>query len=83
MKGKKIMKRFKYILTLVLCASMALSLSAQSDSFKAGKNLNVQFSILKELQRSYVDTVQMDELVLDGSNALKIRSLHYLCTRGE
>lgn len=64
------MKRFKYILTLVLCASMALSLSAQSDSFKAGKNLNVQFSILKELQRSYVDTVQMDELVLDGINAM-------------
>ena len=64
------MRRIKYIITLMLCASMAFPLSAQSDSFKTGKNLNVQFSILKELQRSYVDSVQTDELILHGINSM-------------
>jgi carboxyl-terminal processing protease len=45
-------------------------LTAQSREFKAGKSLDIQFSVLRELSLFYVDTIQVDKLIQVGINAM-------------
>lgn len=58
--------------TLVFTATLLLTvaLSAQSREFKAGKSLDIQFSVLRELSLFYVDSVEIDKLVKTGINAM-------------
>ena len=46
------------------------TLSAQSDAFKTGKNLDIQYSILREIAMTYVDSVKMDKLIETGIHAM-------------
>ena len=52
---------------LFLCQ---FTLSAQSDAFKTGKNLDIQYSILREIAMTYVDSVKMDKLIETGIHAM-------------
>lgn len=45
-------------------------LSAQSNAFKTGKSLDIQYSILRELAMFYADSVEMDKLIETGINAM-------------
>lgn len=58
--------------TLVFTATLLLTvaLSAQSREFKAGKSLDIQFSVLRELSLFYVDSIEIDKLVKTGINAM-------------
>ena len=46
------------------------SLSAQSEDFNTGKYLEIQSAGLRTLQSQYVDTVQLDNLLQKGINAM-------------
>lgn len=62
----------KKLKTLVFTATLlfTVALSAQSREFKAGKSLDIQFSVLRELSLFYVDSVEIDKLVKTGINAM-------------
>ena len=57
-------------MVLLLCLFVSLSLGAQSKSFKMGKWVEIQNAILKELDRSYVDTLPLDRMEKAGINAM-------------
>ncbi len=57
------------IVAVLVIMSSAMSF-AQSSSFKAGKNLEIQTAILRTLQSQYVDSVQIDKLLEKGINAM-------------
>ena len=48
----------------------AFSLSAQSEDFNTGKYMEIQSMILRTLQSQYVDTVQLDDLLHRGIDAM-------------
>lgn len=56
----------------VLVSAVALPgvVDAQSNGFKTGKNLEIQYNILKELSGNYVDTIDMEKLLQVGINAM-------------
>ena len=62
------MKRIVLILAAV--AAISVSASAQSKSFTLGKWVEVQNAILKELNRSYVDSLEVGRIERAGVNAL-------------
>ena len=69
----------KKILTVILLAATALSLSAQEKNeqdhqFSVAKNLEVFNTIYKQLELMYVDTLDADEVVGNGIKAM-LRSL--------
>ena len=43
---------------------------AQSRDFKLGQSLKVEYSVLKEVAQSYVDTVDFDKMILTGIRAM-------------
>lgn len=47
------------IRTILICAGLGISVvcQAQSDNFRLGKWTEIQTSILKELSKSYVDSL--------------------------
>ncbi len=61
------MKRFLIIIAL---AAVTLSSGAQSKSFKLGKWTEIQGAILKELNRSYVDSLPLDRIERAGVDAM-------------
>ena len=68
----QIMKRYQ-ILTLAACAMFMLSshaLFSQSKSFKLGQWTEIHNSIIKELNRSYVDSLPVDRIMRAGVNAM-------------
>ena len=62
------MKRI--ILTLAALAAFGLSASAQSKNFTLGKWVEVQNAILKELNRSYVDSLEVGRIQRAGVDAM-------------
>ena len=62
------MKRIVIILAAV--AAISVSASAQSRSFTLGKWVEVQNAILKELNRSYVDSLEVGRIERAGVNAM-------------
>ena len=64
----------RIVLTLAvafaMCLSSSLHLSAQSHSFKFGKWAEIHSSIVKELNRSYVDTLPVDRIMRAGVDAM-------------
>ena len=56
---------------IVFCLlSLTLAAAAQSKSFKLGKWTEIQSAILKELNRSYVDSLPVDRIERAGVNAM-------------
>jgi carboxyl-terminal processing protease len=43
---------------------------AQSQNFKTGKTLEIQHNILNELSAHFVDTLNMEKLLIEGINAM-------------
>ena len=67
-------KMKKNIITLFMAAAMSLTasfaVSAQSQSFKLGQWAEIHNSILKELNRSYVDTLPIDRIMRASVDAM-------------
>ena len=63
----KISGKFTTVLVL-LTASLAAF--AQSKSFKLGQWVEIQNSILKELNKSYVDSLPVDRIMRAGTDAM-------------
>ena len=53
-----------------MCFFSTLHISAQSQSFKLGKWAEIHNSIVKELNRSYVDTLPVDRIMRAGVDAM-------------
>ena len=70
--AKRIMKR--QIIYMFMAAAMVIAAShaahAQSQSFKLGQWSEIQSAILKELNRSYVDSIPTDRIMKAGINAM-------------
>ena len=65
------MNRFyTFILSAILAVFAAGSLSAQSKTFKLGQWAEIQNSIIKELNKSYVDTLPVERLMKASINAM-------------
>ena len=65
------MNRFyTFILSAILAVIAAGSLSAQSKTFKLGQWAEIQNSIIKELNKSYVDTLPVERLMKASINAM-------------
>jgi len=62
------MKRI--VIMLAAVAAISVSASAQSKSFTLGKWVEVQNAILKELNRSYVDSLEVGRIERAGVNAM-------------
>ncbi len=64
----------KIIISAGMAAAMLLAsataLSAQSQSFKLGKWAEIQSSVIKELNRSYVDSLPVDRIMRAGVDAM-------------
>ena len=64
------MRRSKYILTAIAALLVSLSASAQSKSFSLGKWVELHNAILKELNRSYVDSLEVGRIEREGVDAM-------------
>ena len=65
------MKRTRYCLLAVLAAlTVSVSASAQSKSFSLGKWVELHNAILKELNRSYVDSLEVGRIEREGVDAM-------------
>ena len=65
------MKRTRYCLLAVLAAlTVSVSASAQSKSFSLGKWIEIHNAILKELNRSYVDSLEVGRIEREGVDAM-------------
>ncbi len=71
---KRCMNMKRYIINVAMAAAMtfmaAQAVSAQSQSFKLGQWSEIQNSILKELNRSYVDSLPLDRIMRAGVDAM-------------
>ena len=45
-------------------------LYSQSKEFELGRNLEIQYNIIKQLQHKYVDTINAEKLLTAGINAM-------------
>lgn len=64
---------FKKILTVgatVVLLFLSLNSEAQSQNFKIGKSLEVQMNVLREINMLYVDSVNLDSLIIDATMAM-------------
>ncbi|MBQ5602986.1 MAG: peptidase S41, partial [Bacteroidales bacterium] len=65
------MKISRYIAVLILAALVsASSLSGQSKGFKLGQWTEIHHGIVRELNRSYVDSLPVDRIMRAGIDAM-------------
>ena len=64
------MKKLKYILAVGALLALSAAAEGQTRSFTLGKWVEIQNSILKELNRSYVDTLPLDRIERLGIDAM-------------
>lgn len=60
----------RYLIAAASALFIAMSAGAQSKSFKLGQWVEIQNSILKELNRSYVDSLPVDRIMRTGIDAM-------------
>ncbi len=58
------------VAVLVLLAAAPAPVKAQSQDFKLGQSLELEYAVLKELAQSYVDSVQFDKMIITGLRAM-------------
>ena len=64
------MKRTSYILAVLTALTVSVTASAQSKSFSLGKWVELHNAILKELNRSYVDSLEVGRIAREGVDAM-------------
>ncbi|MBR5108061.1 MAG: S41 family peptidase [Bacteroidales bacterium] len=64
------MKRSRYILAALAALTVSVTASAQSKSFSLGKWVELHNAILKELNRSYVDSLEVGRIEREGVDAM-------------
>ena len=64
------MKRIIKPMVFMTIFLITVASNGQSKEFKTGKSLDIQFSVLRELSLFYVDSVEMDKLVIRGMEAM-------------
>ncbi len=62
----EVMKRMVFWTVLLFMFVQPGKINAQSAGFKAGKSLDIQLNVLKELSMLYVDSVTIDRLILEA-----------------
>ena len=73
------MNRIYILLTAVLMAT-ALNASAQSKNFKLGQWTEIHNSVVKELNRSYVDSLPVDRMMRASSSTTTIMTVFFIFT---
>lgn len=58
------------VAVLVLLVAAPAPLKAQSQDFKLGQSLELEYAALRELAQSYVDTIQFDKMIITGLRAM-------------
>ena len=66
---KRMMKGMPAALVLLLLV-LPVPTRAQSQDFKLGKSLELEYAVLRELAQSYVDTVNFDKMIVVGVRAM-------------
>ena len=66
---KRMMKRAA-VAVVVLLAVAPVPARAQSQDFKLGQSLELEYAVLREIAQSYVDTVQFDKMIISGLRAM-------------
>ena len=64
------MKRTRYILAVLAALTVSVAASAQSKSFTLGKWVEIHNAILKELNRSYVDSLEVGRIEREAVDAM-------------
>ena len=64
------MKKINHILAVLAALSVTTAASAQSRSFSLGKWIELHNAILKELNRSYVDSLEVGRIEREGVDAM-------------
>ncbi len=64
------MRIIRSIFAAISAVIISTSVSAQSSNFNLGRNLDIQYSILKNLSASYVDTLDFDKIIPAGISAM-------------
>ena len=64
------MKRTRYFLAALAALTISVAASAQSKSFSLGKWVELHNAILKELNRSYVDSLEVGRIEREGVDAM-------------
>ena len=64
------MKRSRYFLAALAALTVSVTASAQSKSFSLGKWIELHNAILKELNRSYVDSLEVGRIEREGVDAM-------------
>lgn len=60
-------KKINYLVAILFFATFfSGSVYSQSDNFKTGKSLSVQYNLLKTLQSQYVDSIDIEKLITTG-----------------
>ena len=54
----------------MLLGAATVQAQAQSRGFKLGQSLEVEYAVLQELAKAYVDTVDFDKMILSGVRAM-------------
>ena len=64
------MKSTRYVLAALAALTVSVTASAQSKSFSLGKWVELHNAILKELNRSYVDSLEVGRIEREGVDAM-------------
>ena len=64
------MKSTRYFLAALAALTVSVTASAQSKSFTLGKWVELHNAILKELNRSYVDSLEVGRIEREGVDAM-------------
>ena len=64
------MKSTRYFLAALAALTVSVTASAQSKSFSLGKWVEIHNAILKELNRSYVDSLEVSRIEREGVDAM-------------
>lgn len=64
------MKKMKFVLAAAMALTLSAAASAQSKSFTLGKWVELHNAILKELNRSYVDSLDVDRIEREAVDAM-------------
>ena len=64
------MRKSRFILAVLAALTVSVAASAQSKSFSMGKWIELHNAILKELNRSYVDSLEVGRIEREGVDAM-------------
>ncbi|MEZ4979201.1 MAG: S41 family peptidase [Chitinophagales bacterium] len=66
----KMLKKWKLILVVVLCASLGIAATNTTEYFEISKNLEIFATLYKELNSYYVDDIDPNEFMQEGIDAM-------------